>query len=41
MGIRSAEQLLNIINGAKPTTCTEVLNYELVIRESSGEFRSE
>lgn len=41
MGIRSAEQLLNIIGGAKPTFCTEILNYELVIRESSGDFRPE
>lgn len=41
IGIRSAEQLLNIIGGEKSTFCTEILNYELVIRESSGDFRPE
>lgn len=38
IGIRSAEQLLNIIGGGEPPLCTEILNYELVIRESSGDF---
>ncbi len=41
IGIRSAEQLLDLIGGAKPTFSTEILDYELVIRESSGDFRPE
>ncbi|MGC6176899.1 LacI family DNA-binding transcriptional regulator [Lacrimispora sp. 38-1] len=38
IGIRSAEQLLDLINGNKPASYNDVLNYELIIRESSGEY---
>ena len=38
IGTRSAEHLLDLINGNKPASYNDVLNYELIIRESSGEY---
>ena len=41
IGIRAAEKLLDLIAGKPLVTCWDILNYELVIRESSGSFIGE
>lgn len=38
IGTRAAEKLLDLIEGKKLATVREILNYELIIRESSGEY---
>lgn len=38
IGVRSAEKLLDLIAGKPLVTCRDILNYELIIRESSGSF---
>lgn len=38
IGMRTAEKLLDLIAGKTQAACREVMNYELVIRESSGGF---
>ena len=38
IGVRSMEKLLDLIAGKTPAQYREVLPYELVIRESSGDF---
>lgn len=38
IGMRTAEKLLDLIAGKTQAACRDVLNYELVIRESSGGF---
>ena len=38
IGMRTAEKLLDLIAGKTHAACREVMNYELVIRESSGGF---
>ena len=38
IGTRSAEKLLDLISGKPLMACRDILNYELIIRESSGHF---
>ena len=38
IGVRSMEKLLDLISGKNPANGQDILNYELIIRESSGNF---
>ena len=38
IGVRSMEKLLDLINGTVPVSSRDILNYELIIRDSSGSF---